>query len=305
MKKTFKVLSVFLAALVMCAVFCFAASAEDKFTVTVGTLNKTVGVKPGEEIVVPVYFTNNTGVTGYVFNYTYDVNTLEFQQQKTEDNNGSGDYRCIVNDFTIHDKGGSINVVTLYMSKKDYVGDGVITYLFFKVKEDAKDGFTQINVNYKDGNVCNYDCKKLYPEKVNGGVYINVEKTESAPQNTDGKPKGYVPFKTTPQTADKYYSGTISTYDAKNNSGVEIASNTELISSESKIADSTGSAESSEASQMELNDDKPDSIFSLKNIIIICAAVAVVIIGAAVAVYVSTNKKPDETDDGNLEDKGE
>ena len=209
-----------LCVLIVCLSFCFSiipATAEDTFAITVGTLDQSLDVKSGDEIVVPVYLSGNVGVCAYALTYSFDKNVLELQDDKMKQN-GKGDYTCLVNDFTVNNKGDHVIIVSS-AGTVDVTDNGVIAYLFFKVKDNVQTGFSPINVTYTNGNVCNSVPIPLNPAKVGGGVYVHgikvpVSSETSSAGNTSGestssKPIGYVPQDTLPDSAPDYYSSVI------------------------------------------------------------------------------------------------
>ena len=307
MKAKQKLIAAAAAFLMLITVASFTACAAEQFSVTVGTLNSSLGIMPGEEIAVPVYLTGNPGVFSYVFKYRYDNTQLELQTDKMQTLLGKPDYRCLINDFTMNDKNGTLTVVTLHTGKADQTGDGVILYLLFKVKDSASMGFSEITVDYSLGNVCNYDTKLLYPVKISGGLYINgkaqgssdnqsaVSSTAvsgSASKNTGSQetqlPKGYVPMDTVPATAGEYYkNNTNANYDETLTS--EEASTSAPADASSDINNDNNTI-TSESHQSVAEKGELTGLISKKSLMIIIG-VCIAAVAGSVAVYLITNRK--------------
>ncbi|MBP3691943.1 MAG: hypothetical protein J6I80_01720 [Clostridia bacterium] len=281
------------------------ACAEDAFKITVGTLDESLNVNAGDEIVVPVYLSGNVGVYSYALEYSFDPNVLELQDDKMKQN-GKSDYKCLINDFTINNKGSSVIMVSLAGGSKDVTDNGVIAYLFFKVKDTALRGFTNVNVTYKNGNVCNYKPTALYPARVNGGVYVHSDNVASTPSqssvpsassskpqssNTSSRPIGYVPSDTLPETAPDVYNSqmaaTSSTEQSSSNISSNIISSSDVSSTQiqQSSSESTSSRWTIDGEIEVLNDMK----ISAKTLILIIL-VGIVIIAGAVVSYVLSNK---------------
>lgn len=281
------------------------AFAEDAFKITVGTLDESLNVNAGDEIVIPVYLSGNVGVYSYALEYSFDPNVLELQEDKMKQN-GKGDYKCLINDFTINNKGSSVIMVSLAGGSKDVTDNGVIAYLFFKVKNTALRGFTTVSVAYKNGNVCNYKPTSLYPARVNGGVYVHSDNVASMPSqssvpgassskpqssNTSSRPIGYVPSDTLPETAPDVYSSqmaaTSSTEQSSSNISSNIISSSDIssIQAQQSSSKSTSSRWTIDGEIVVLNDIK----ISAKTLVLIILAGVAIIAGAIVS-YVLSNK---------------
>lgn len=285
--------------------------AEDSFKITVGTLDESLDVNAGDEIVVPVYLSGNVGVYSYALEYSFDPNVLELQDDKMSQN-GKGDYKCLINDFTINNKGSSVMMVSLAGGSKDVTDNGVIAYLFFKVKDTALRGFTNVSVTYKNGNVCNYKPTSLYPARVNGGVYVHSDNVVSTPSqssvpsassskpqssNTSSRPIGYVPSDTLPETAPDVYSSQAQATQSRDEYHSPVDSSSVISGSENSSSDASSTQiqqSSSESTSSRwtidgeievLNDIK----ISAKTLILIILAGIAIIAGAVVS-YVLSNK---------------
>lgn len=282
-----------LCVLVLCLSFCLSVTptvAADTFAITVGTLDQTLDVKPGDEVVVPVYISGNVGVCAYAFQYSFDKNVLELQDDKMKQN-GKGDYKCLINDFTINNKGDSVIILSFAGAGVDVVDNGVITYLFFKVKDNVQSGFSKISVTYEDKNVCNSDSKALYPAKIDGGVYIHgnqapVSSQTPSVENTSSKPIGYVPQDTLPNTAPNYYSSTTAlTSSAQQNSSSE-----QSVSSNEQVENFSSASSQKTSSGWQLGDIEVLGEGISGPVLIAIIIFGVAIIAGAIISYIISNK---------------
>ncbi len=292
-----KIISIVMVTAVL-MLFVITSFAENAFKITVGTLDQALNVKENDEIVVPVYLSGNVGVYSYALEYSFDPDVLELQDDKMKQN-GKGDYKCLINDFTINNRGDNVIILSLASGDGNVTDNGVIAYLFFKVKQGAKRGFSEIKVTYKNGNVCNYAAKALYPEKVSGGVYVHsdnlpessetsVSSKPSGSDSTSSQPIGYVPPSTLPDTAPDYYSSQI----MMTSSNVQSASS-DIVSGkdENQSSDVLQQTESTSsrwnADEIEVNGEGLIG----RNALIAIIVGGVVVIAGAVVSFIVSNKK--------------
>ena len=111
-------------------------------TVSVGS----VSAEPGKNIKIPVSFTGNPGPMGFLIDFEYDADALEYL---------STDKGELLTDCTAAEAGsGKIRLVSV--EDKDVEKDGVLAYLNFKIKNGTS-GKTEIKVICGENAVCNYD----------------------------------------------------------------------------------------------------------------------------------------------------
>lgn len=296
-----KLICVFIICLSSCF-FMTSAMAQNDFAITVGTLDSALDVKQGDEIVVPVYLSGNVGVYSYALEYSFDNNVLQLQGDKMKQN-GKGDYKCLINDFTINNRGNNVIIVSLAGGSKDMTDNGVITYLFFKVKEDAKGGFSKINVTYKKGNVCNYAANALYPAKVNGGVYVHSNNSDSnilsgtqgtssyqtSSVSTSSRPIGYVPPDTVPDTASDYYSSASS--NPVEHTSSDTVPDTKSDYSGSAAENTQSSTNQSSSAVLSSGEIEVENGVISRNTLIAIIIAGIAVIAGAVVSFIYSNKK--------------
>lgn len=126
-------------------------------TVSVGS----VSAEPGKNIKIPVSFTGNPGAMGFLIDFEYDADALEYL---------STDKGELLTDCTAAEAGsGKIKLVSV--EDKDVQKDGVLAYLNFKIKNGAS-GKTEIKVICGENAVCNYDEQAISVKTENGSVTV-------------------------------------------------------------------------------------------------------------------------------------
>ncbi len=301
--KTKLFISLFSSIICLCLLFSIlTVCAQNDFTITVGTLDENLNVNAGDEIVVPVYLSGNVGVYSYALKYTFDPSILELQDDMMKQN-GKGDYKCLINDFTINNQASSVIIVSLAGGSSDVTKNGVITYLFFKVKQTAKSGFCNISVEYKDGNVCNWAAKPLYPAKVNGGVYVHSNNSDSdilsgtqgtssyqtSSVSTSSRPIGYVPPDTVPDTASDYYSNASS--NPVEHTSSDTVPDTKSDYSGSAAENTQSSTNQSSSAVLSSGEIEVENGVISRNTLIAIIIAGIAVIAGAVVSFIYSNKK--------------
>ena len=126
-------------------------------------------VQPGQSVTVPVLLSENPGVSGFEFQFSYDKNVLELTGATGKDFSG---VQFSKNLTTMPYKCSWISA-----SQENVAINGTICELTFKVKENAS-GTSTITVNYETGLVFGTKDQQLYnvnPQKTDGILTFSVK----------------------------------------------------------------------------------------------------------------------------------
>lgn len=191
-----KFLAVLLSVLMLVSGFAMTVSADMIYNDTELDWGAFSGVfavgsakaKPGDTIVIPVSIENNPGIVSLKLAVSYDSAVLELVSAEAGDfvvaeqegvTVGSPSFGPIENNpFTI-------NWVDA-LSDANYVTNGVVANLTFKVKEDAAEGATEISVSYNPNDVFDTDYSNVSFECKAGSVTV-LSASNPGDTNADGK----------------------------------------------------------------------------------------------------------------------
>lgn len=120
----------------------------------------SVSAAAGKNIRVPVSFKANPGAMGFLLEFEYDTEALEFISAE----NGE-----LLTDCETAENSGSIRLVSV--ENEDVTRDGVLAYLNFKIKEGAS-GKNEIKLICDENSVCNYDEETVAVKTENGTVTV-------------------------------------------------------------------------------------------------------------------------------------
>ena len=130
--------------------------ASGNATITV----ESVSAKTGQNIKVPVEFTGNPGAMGFLLQFDYDNEALEYLSfEKGE----------LLTDCEVSDKDGTLRLVSV--EDNNVTKDGVLVYLTFKIKDNAS-GTSEIKLICDENSICNYDEESIAVKTVNGKVTV-------------------------------------------------------------------------------------------------------------------------------------
>lgn len=125
---------------------------------TITVASKTA--EAGKNVRVPVTFTGNPGAMGFLLEFHYDPETLEYINVE------KGDF---LTDCEASEKDGVIKVIDV--EDNDVKKDGVLFQLNFKVKDSAK-GSTKVELVPQENDVCNYKEESVSYQAVSGTITI-------------------------------------------------------------------------------------------------------------------------------------
>ncbi len=121
---------------------------------------ESVETKAGEIVKVPVKFTGNPGAMGYLVEFNYDDEKLEYITTQKGD---------VVTNCEANAKDGVLKVVTI--EDNDVKKDGVLYYISFKPRDGVK-GDCEIKVICDENSICNYDEKGIPVKTVDGKITV-------------------------------------------------------------------------------------------------------------------------------------
>lgn len=122
----------------------------------------SVSAEAGKNIRVPVSFKANPGAMGFLLEFEYDTEVLEFISAE----NGE----LLTDCEATADESGTIKLISV--ENEDVKRDGVLTYLNFKIKAEAE-GKTEIKLICGENSVCNYNEEIVSVKAENGTVTVN------------------------------------------------------------------------------------------------------------------------------------
>ncbi len=139
---------------------CFTASAADGNDghITVDTVTAV----NGDMVVVKLTMSENPGIMAMTISVTYDSSVLTYEKF----------YRGYLRDYTVADHPDENLIRFVNCENGNARNNAVIVSFQFKVKDSAAFGFYPINIEYKQGDFCNWKLEKLMPKITSGGVNI-------------------------------------------------------------------------------------------------------------------------------------
>lgn len=140
---------------------CFTASAagtDGHITVS------TVTAVNGDTVVVKLTMSENPGIMAMTISVTYDSSVLTYEKF----------YRGYLRDYTVADHPDENLIRFVNCENGNARNNAVIVSFQFKVKDSAAFGFYPINIEYKQGDFCNWKLEKLMPKITSGGVNHQV-----------------------------------------------------------------------------------------------------------------------------------
>lgn len=121
----------------------------------------SVSAEAGKNIRVPVSFKSNPGAMGFLLEFEYDTEMLEFISAE----NGE----LLTDCEATADDSGAVKLISV--ENEDIKRDGVLAYLNFKVKAEAS-GKTEIKLICGENSICNYDEEIISVKTENGTVTL-------------------------------------------------------------------------------------------------------------------------------------
>ncbi len=152
-----KVLSLILVVLMLCVQSAHA----NEFALTVDTIS----AEPGQNAVVNLTFSNNSGIIAAIFELEYDRERLELV--KAED-------KKLLAGPVFSKTYESYPYIMLWnsASMENFTSDGSLAELTFRVRDNAKNGDAFINLSYKPDNVYDVDLNNVAVRINNGAVKV-------------------------------------------------------------------------------------------------------------------------------------
>lgn len=120
----------------------------------------TVTASAGDTVKVPIEFTGNPGAMGFLFDISYDADSLEYiTYEKGE----------LLSDCEVSGGDGALKLLSV--ENENITDDGVMAYISFKVKDGAS-GDCAVKVICEENSVCNYDEEAIAVETSDGKVTV-------------------------------------------------------------------------------------------------------------------------------------
>lgn len=158
----YRILNIALCFVFLCGIIPFtsavSAASDGVITITTETANT------GSDVAITISIKDSPGIMAMTISITYDSSALTYQSYTRGDLKDSSPM--------IADHPGKNLIRFVDCENRDFVGDGVLLRLKFKVKEDAAAGFYPISIAYSAGDFCNWELKRIMPTIVPGGVEV-------------------------------------------------------------------------------------------------------------------------------------
>ena len=130
--------------------------------------------KPGDTVEVALSLQNNPGIIALALQVGYDAEKLELIEVR---DNGLLPNAMFSDSFSKNPYSVSWNDA---LARKNYVNNGNLAIMVFRIREQAKPGAATVSLTYSPGDVINWDLEKQMFATVNGTVTI----TENVPGET-------------------------------------------------------------------------------------------------------------------------
>lgn len=149
---------------IMSAVFAtgFTASAAvvERGHITIGSTSAVTG----DIVTIPISIEDNPGIMAITISITYDSKALKYIEYVPG---------RVVKDFEhLIDHPTKSLMRFVCLEPGDRTRNDVIMSLRFKVKDNAEFGFSKIDIEYSQGDFCNWDLDRIMPTITSGGVDI-------------------------------------------------------------------------------------------------------------------------------------
>lgn len=127
-----------------------------KPTISAGTVTAAVG----DTVKIPIEFTGNPGAMGFLFDISYDADSLEYiSYEKGE----------LLSDCEVSGGDGALKLLSV--ENEDITDDGVMAYISFKIKDGVSGDFA-VKIVCDENSVCNYDEESIAVETSDGKVTV-------------------------------------------------------------------------------------------------------------------------------------
>ena len=146
----------------------FAVTVKERAAVVTGGEIKVGSsvVRLGDNIIIPVSITKNTGLAGFTHTITFDHTRLEYKGVSLGEYYAKG--TLIVNTDNVAE--GEITV--LWFDVKDIAANNIMYNIEFNVRETAADGNAQINISFDENDNGNLEGNNVLFNSVGGNVEV-------------------------------------------------------------------------------------------------------------------------------------
>ena len=146
----------------------FAVAVQERSVIETGG-NMIVGNiigRLGDNVVVPVSVTKNTGIAGFTHTINFDATNLKFVSVDAVGSYADG--MIIMNETNA----ANGEITFLWVGNADVKGDSVVYNITFEILETAKDGNTEISVSFNENDNGNIAGENVIFGTINGFVEV-------------------------------------------------------------------------------------------------------------------------------------
>lgn len=158
-----KIISSVISLCLIFTLFSFGITAKAEIINKGNIIIEKVSGVTGDTIIVPIKIQNNPGIMAITISITYNSDALEYERYY---------YGDVFNDYTVADHPSKNLIRYVSCGYNDKKNDGTMLSLQFKIKENAEAEFHKINIEYSQGDFCNWNLDKIMPEITEGGVEV-------------------------------------------------------------------------------------------------------------------------------------
>lgn len=122
----------------------------------------TVSAVTGDSVIVKFRMENNPGIMAMTISITYDSSALTYERF----------YRGYLRDYTVADHPDKNLIRLVNCEIGNTFKNDIMISLQFKVNDTAEFDFYPISIEYKSGDFCNSQLKKIMPKITSGGIDV-------------------------------------------------------------------------------------------------------------------------------------